>query len=195
MVEKNWRHDVESDARDAVEYFMDEIVDGLYDNGRADTGITDYSDSYHHENHVDQSYSLLEAAKLLEDLRDHEEEDSGLWEGQDPREAISTMAAFTYGNAVASDFQDFVENINDDAGSIHEDMEAERNAEIEDWEEKLEEEDISPARKAEIERRLEQLSDEEVFELRVKKRIRKVAEQAAGIRKQTPIGPKEWEPD
>lgn len=103
-----------TDARDAAENFLDEIVDNIVGNEGeiSETDISDYSDSYHHETHVDRSYSLKEAAELLDDLDDYEEDDSGLWQGLEPREAISAMAAFTYGNAVASMFRDLMGEVN-----------------------------------------------------------------------------------
>ena len=63
---------------------------------------------------------LQEAAALLDELSKHEETDNGLWEGQEPREAIATQAAFTYGNAVYAEWTDLIKQINDDADGIAE---------------------------------------------------------------------------
>ena len=49
---------------------------------------------------------------MLCQLRDYEETDSGLWEGQDPEKAIATKAAFTFGAAVAGNFRELIEHIN-----------------------------------------------------------------------------------
>ncbi len=133
---EQWRQEALGDAISSVEHFFDEIVQAIIDNsGDAPTDITDrqYSDSYHHESHIDKSYRLLEAAQLLEDLDEFEETDSGLWEGQMPRDAISTQAAYTYGNAVASMFSDIMgdinSSINDAVGStIFWDLESEMNS-------------------------------------------------------------------
>jgi hypothetical protein len=104
----------EDDAREAVDYFLDDIVKAIIENeGEVDTDILDWSASYHHESHIDKPYRLLEAATLLDQLDDFEETDSGLWEGQSPRDAIATQAAFTYGNAVASEFDDLMKAINE----------------------------------------------------------------------------------
>ena len=67
-----------------------------------------------HENHVDKSYTLSEAAELLDDLDDYEETDEGLWEDLSPRDAISAQAAYTYGNAVNYLFGDLTKKINKD---------------------------------------------------------------------------------
>lgn len=111
----NYRKDAAGDARDMAENFLDEIVSQIEDKGEASTDINnDYSggDEYHNQ-HSDRSYRLMEAAELLDQLSDFEETDSGLWEGQDPRDAVSTMASFTYANAVISYWEDLIKEINE----------------------------------------------------------------------------------
>lgn len=109
--------EAKSDAQTTAQEFLDEIVESYVDNdGEAsDDFLNDYSDSYHHENHVDKDYTLQEAAELLDDLSDYEETDSGLWQGLEPRRAISCQAAYTYGNAVMSLWADLIKEINDDS--------------------------------------------------------------------------------
>ena len=88
------------DAADTVRNFADEILEQLLDDGKAsDDLLNDYpgGDAWHHENHVDKWYSLIDAAELIDQLSEFEETDSGLWEGQQPKEAISTCAAFIVG--------------------------------------------------------------------------------------------------
>lgn len=84
--------------------YIDEIVEKLIEFGRASDDLyNDYDgghNHYHHESHVDRSYTLLEAANLLDQLSRHWETDNGLWEGQLPINAIAIQAAYTYGNAV-----------------------------------------------------------------------------------------------
>jgi hypothetical protein len=109
--------DAENDARDTAENFLDVIIEQLLADGKASNDLNnDYpdGDAWHHEQHVDKSYTLTEAAELLDELSDYEETDWGLWQGQDPREAISTQAAYTYGNAVYSLWHDLIEEINSD---------------------------------------------------------------------------------
>ena len=84
MSGNDYREEAQSDSNDMIEYFRDEIVDQLVDSDEAsDDFNNDYAggDSYHHESHVDKPYDLLESAELLDQLRDFEETDSGLWEG------------------------------------------------------------------------------------------------------------------
>lgn len=118
MAEEDYFESAKDDAKEAVANFQNEIVEQLIDKGEAsDDLVNGYSggDRYHHETHVDRSYSLLEAAHLLDQLSEWEEGDTGLWEGQLPREAISTQAAYTYGNAVYGMFKDLIETVNDNA--------------------------------------------------------------------------------
>lgn len=106
-----------SDAADTVEEYLDEIVEQLQEKGVASDDLgNDYTngDAHHHENHVDKWYSLKDAAEVLSELSEWEEDDSGLWEGQAPKDAIATQAAFTYGNAVMSFFGNLISEINDD---------------------------------------------------------------------------------
>jgi len=115
----SWLDDAKSDANDMARNFLEETLESYMDNsGEASNDLNnDYSggDSYHHESHVDKSYTLQEAAELLDELDDYEETDEGLWEGQKPRDAISTQAAYTYGNAVYSLWQDIIKEINGDS--------------------------------------------------------------------------------
>lgn len=109
------------DAKRMIEEFRDQIIEKLIDSGEAsDDFNNDYAggDSWHHETHVDRWYSLEEAVEILGDLHRHRETDSGLWCDQEPEDAIRTQAAFTYGNAVASEWSDLIEEINDKWGEV-----------------------------------------------------------------------------
>jgi hypothetical protein len=130
----NYLREAADDAADTVRNFADEILEQLLGDGEAsDDLLNDYpgGDAWHHENHVDNWYSLIDAATLIDQLSEFEETDSGLWEGQQPKEAISTCAAFTYGNAVYSEWRELIEKINEEAGNIIADFE-ERAAELQD---------------------------------------------------------------
>jgi hypothetical protein len=108
--------DAKSDAVDMAEHFLDEIVDQLFDDGKASNDYNndyDGGDSYHHESHVDKHYHWKEAAELLSQLSEHEETDSGLWEGCDWEKVLQAKAAYTYGNAVTSEWFELIEKIND----------------------------------------------------------------------------------
>ena len=118
----NYLRDAAEDASETVRNFADEILEKLLDSGKAsDDLFNDYpnGDAWHHECHVDnRCYSLTEAAELLDELYDFEETDRGLWESLTPREAIGCQAAYTYGNAVLSEWNDLIEKINEEASDI-----------------------------------------------------------------------------
>jgi len=106
----------EEDAKMLVtDYFMNEIIEQLMENGEAsDDYNNDYrnGDGIFHEAIVDRDYSSNEAIELLNDLREYEETDSGLWEGESWDRALATIAAFTYGNAVYDEWTKLIEEIN-----------------------------------------------------------------------------------
>lgn len=114
---QDYLSDAMDDAADTAREFLDQIVEQLTDSGEAsDDLLNDYpnGDAYHHETHVDRAYNLQDAALLLDQLSDHEETDSGLWEGLPPRDAIGAQAAYTYGNAVAHFWCKLIREINGD---------------------------------------------------------------------------------
>lgn len=182
--------DATSDAKDAVEHFIDEIIEELIGDGEAHKELHRYSDSYLDEN-LNQSYSLLEAAQILDDLSDYEETDSGLWEGSDdPQEAVKTQAIFTYRNAVTSYFEGEMDSVNDEVQDVANDLTAERTSLDEQVEalEALDEPDNAQ------ESRLDALRIElEAFDVHRKKRLKSLILQAIG-RETKPRGPKDWHP-
>lgn len=114
--ETYYRDSASSDACSTVREFMVEIIDQLIDNEEASDDLFNKypnGDAYHHESHNDMLLTLKEAATILEELSEFEEDDSGLWEGQEPHAAVQTQAAYTYGNAVLSIWRDLIEEIND----------------------------------------------------------------------------------
>lgn len=116
----SYRDDAQREAWDTLVEFASEIAEQLGDNGAASNDLfNDYPDGdrYHHETHVDHEYDLSAAAQILDELSDFEETDSGLWEGLEPRRAISAQAAYTYGNAVLSSWYDLVDDLNDAFGA------------------------------------------------------------------------------
>jgi hypothetical protein len=121
----DYHAEVASDAWNAIENYVSDMVDHWRSSGEiSDDLLNDYADgdSYHHENHVDNDYSLTEAATLLDQLSDHEETDSGLWHGLEPRRAIAAQAAYTYGNAVMSEWIDIIGSINDELEGLRSEM-------------------------------------------------------------------------
>jgi hypothetical protein len=140
----SWSDKAKSDAFDCAEHFLDELCQMWRDDRKLSTDLNnDYpdGDSYHHENHTDASYSLTEASAILEELDDYEETDDGLWEGLNPREAISAQAAYTYGNAVSAMWQELIEELQEELDSMQAEIEenpparwfVERKSETGEW--------------------------------------------------------------
>jgi len=107
----------EEDAKMLVtDYFMDEIIEQLMENGEAsDDYNNDYrnGDGIFHEAIVDRDYSSNDAIELLSNLHEFEEDEYGLWEGLSWDRALTTIAAFTYGNAVHDKWTKLIEEINE----------------------------------------------------------------------------------
>jgi exonuclease VII small subunit len=125
----DYRQNAQDDAQETVLEYLDEIVEQLENNGEASDDLyNDYSngDAWHHESHVDRWYNLQEAADLLGQLSEYKEDDYGLWEGQEPERAIGTQAAYTYGNAVYSEWGELISRINDEYADWEDEDEEDR---------------------------------------------------------------------
>jgi len=195
--ETNYLKEAEDDAKNMVEEFIGEIVEKLIEDGEASNDINnDYThgDSYHHETHVDRSYSLLEAAELLDQLDQFEETDSGLWEGQEPRRAIETQAAFTYGNAVYSEWNDLIKRINDDAKEVLEEFAQEKD-ELENKKDELEAEEDGEDWTEEKAKELKSMGRKlEALDRRLKRALENSVYSSIGRKPSKPYGPREWSP-
>ena len=152
----DYAREAEEDAAMLItDYFLDEIIDKIIDSGEASTDINndyDNGDEIFHEVITDRSYGLEEAAELLSQLYRYEEEDSGLWEGEDDLDRIAEIkAAYTYGNAVWDEFSDLITEINDEVDDIKINaaldvlMENADKTEIPDYDELSEDETIEQA--------------------------------------------------
>lgn len=99
--------------QEAVDFLLNQesmIVDALENDSDFDQNEIEGLDSAWHENIVDRSYSLQDAAYILENC-ENEESDSGLWEGRDARETLSAMAAYSYSNDVWSEAEELYNEI------------------------------------------------------------------------------------
>jgi hypothetical protein len=114
--EPSWTSKAIEDAQDLIrEYFIDEIVQALVDGSEVSSDMyNDYDngDGIFHETINDRYYHRTDAMELLDELYEHEETDSGVWERLDWEGVIQAKAAYTYGNAVMSEWNDIIENIN-----------------------------------------------------------------------------------
>ena len=95
----NYQKDVDNEARD---FFLDHeemIVTALTDDVEWDRNDIDDLDERFFETVTDRAYTLHDAAYIVEEC-ENEETDTGLWEGQQPEDAIKTKAAFSFANDV-----------------------------------------------------------------------------------------------
>jgi hypothetical protein len=145
----SWSEKADEDAEYFIlEFLLDEIVEQLADDGEFGEDINnDFSngDSAFHETITDREYDLQEAADLLNELSNDLEEDSGLWQEQEPEQAIATQAAYTYSNVVYRKATELLEEIRDNidmdeidnevAKELLQELEATNNLSAEDEEE------------------------------------------------------------
>ncbi len=101
--EPSYYNKADDNAKELIIELIDEIVEQFIEDGEIGEDIRNdfnHGDSLFHETIVGRYYSAEEAIKLLSSLHEYEETDSGLWEGQEWEQILSSKAAWTYGNAV-----------------------------------------------------------------------------------------------
>lgn len=124
----NYKEYVDNEARSFVDEYEDELLDEIK-NGNTD--IYEFVNDYRVHEWVDNDFiyvDLTDSAEILEQS-DNVETDFGLWEGQEPIEAIKTQAFFTYKN-----------DLSDKVISIFESVLQDKLNELEERLEKLREE-------------------------------------------------------
>ena len=148
---------VESEATSFVDEYFEEALEQVKDGS---TDMNDFiNDSRLHE-WCDNDFiyvGLSESADILEQSNEVEE-DSGLWEGQEPREAIQTQAFFTYRNDMNFEISDQLkEKLDEKLTEIEEELESlrERFEEFED----AEYDDLSPSKQEECDELEEQIGN------------------------------------
>ncbi len=92
------RNEVLNDSVDFLKYQEDELelLEAIIEDKEWDYNEIDSLDEYWHSEIVDRAYTLSDAAVVIENC-ENEETDSGLWETQQPEDAIKTKAAYSYG--------------------------------------------------------------------------------------------------
>jgi hypothetical protein len=115
--------EVHKEAVDFIEEVMDDVVEALKndENYLMDGDIHDRF----FECVTDRSYTLSDAAFVIENSN-NVEEDSGLWEGKDPQDAVEIQAAFTYANDVQAEVEEIYEDLkstyDDNYGEIYDEL-------------------------------------------------------------------------
>lgn len=93
----NYKEYIDNEARSFVDEYEDDLLDEIR-NGYTD--VYEFVNDYRVHEWVDNDFiyvDLIDSAEILEQS-DNVETDFGLWEGQEPVEAIKTQAFFTYRN-------------------------------------------------------------------------------------------------
>jgi len=95
----NLAEDVQQDAVDFIIQHDEDFKAALVNDDDFDRNSIDCLDSSFHEDIVDRSYTLEDAAHVVSNC-ENEETDTGLWDGQQPEDALRAKAAYCYGNDV-----------------------------------------------------------------------------------------------
>ena len=100
--------EVRTEAVDFIDEMLDEFIEAM--QNESDYFFEGDVEDRFFENVGDRSYTLTDAAFVIENS-DNVETDSGLWEGQEPAEALETQAAFTFSNDVRSEVEEIYESV------------------------------------------------------------------------------------
>jgi len=107
---------VKADAQDIISDHIKEIAEMLIDDGEASTDLyNDYSNMDARISESDDYWrSPEEAIEIIDELSEFEEDDGGLWDGPtNYRDILSTIAHYTYTNALYHEIESMIESIND----------------------------------------------------------------------------------
>lgn len=141
----DYRKEVESEAKDFIDNHEDDIKESILE------GNTDIDDVKPHgglyedfREECQPSYDLEDAAFVIKNC-DNEESDSGIWEGQEPEDAIISKAIYSFQNDVWEKIREIFEEMvseyeNQIADLEDEHSETEESETVEEDEEKAEEE-------------------------------------------------------
>jgi hypothetical protein len=117
----DYDNDVQEDAVGFLEDHEDEFKEAIKDGTDFDINDISCLDTSFHESITDRAYSLTDAAYIIEHC-ENEETDSGLWEGQQPEDAISTKAAFSYSRDVWFKCEELYNSIKDRFEELQEEI-------------------------------------------------------------------------
>lgn len=106
----NYKEYIDNEARSFVDEYEDELLDEIKDGN---TDVYEFVNDYRVHEWVDNDFiyvDLTDSAEILEQS-DNVETDYGLWEGQEPVEAIKTQAFFTYRNDLSDKIMSIFESV------------------------------------------------------------------------------------
>lgn len=107
----NYYTEVQKEAVDFVDQYFDEFVEAIINE--EDNPTYDSLESEFHCDITDRGYTLTDAAFVIENSN-NVEEDSGIWEGLSPTDAIQSQAAYTFGNDVHEEIGEIYDDLKDE---------------------------------------------------------------------------------
>lgn len=116
----HYSDEVRKEAIDFIDEMFDEFIEAMQneeDYFFNDSGVEDRF----FECVGDRSYTLTDAAFVIENS-DNVETDSGLWEGQDPVDAVCSQAAYTFSNDVRIKIEEIYEDVKSEYDRAYSDV-------------------------------------------------------------------------
>lgn len=109
----NYNVDIEKEAKEFMQEIEDELKEAIKEDLDFDRNDIDALDTRFHEEITDRGYTLSDATFVIENA-DNVETDSGLWETQQPEDAIRTKAAYSFSNDVWFKCEELYKDIKED---------------------------------------------------------------------------------
>lgn len=103
---------IEKEAIDFILEQEDMFKKAIVDETESTYDIDDFDRTFH-ENITDRAYTLSDAAFVIENS-DNPEDDSGMWEGRKPEEALKIQAAYTFSNDVNTEITDLYNKLKEE---------------------------------------------------------------------------------
>lgn len=127
---KDWRKVTLDISRDALLYYADDLTRELIRAGHLPQYVQQLPDRLadHIDDHIfedtrwNRIFNTQEAAEILSQLSDHLETDSGLWDRQEPEEALSSQAGWTMRNAANHWADHILQEISEETQALLDDL-------------------------------------------------------------------------
>lgn len=118
MHAKDWDAKAREDARDCVYALSSELTEYFLDNGEFPRygDVSELPDSAEEtwDSQLPYDFDLIESSYILNDLREHEETDQGVWlDPEDPIASVRNKAWRTYQNAVRHYWTELLSELGD----------------------------------------------------------------------------------
>jgi hypothetical protein len=123
----NYQDEVNREARHFLVEQSEMLATAIAEERSFDRNQIDGLDRAFYENVTDRSYTFEDACFVLVES-DNRETDSGLWEGQDPEEAVKTMATYTFSNDVWTEGEKLYDSVKEEVDSHVEELQIEEDS-------------------------------------------------------------------